>query len=225
MTEVILHGALGKKFGRSHCFNIGKPVDAIRALMANKKGFRRALRTWGKKGRLYEIVCDGELIENETELLNKRRLDRVEIVPTIVGTSKAVKIIVGVVLIVVGVILEFYFPGNPFSGYLYSMGAGLILGGVLEILFPVQTPSFHTDAATRSFLFSSTTNSTTRGGAVQIGYGRVRTGSQVISTVLEPSRMGGGNANGGWNGGYGGQYGWAFLTADPTKPDFRNRRE
>jgi len=185
MTEVILHGALGKRFGRFHSFNIGKPIDAIRALIANKKSFRHVLKSWGRKGRLYEIICDGQLITDETELINPRKIKLVEIVPIIIGTSRALKIVVGAILVIVGAVTGINFFVN--------IGVALIVGGVMELLFPVQTPSFHTEAQAKSFLFSSTQNSTSRGQPVQIGYGRLRAGSQVISTSLEPSRLGGAN--------------------------------
>lgn len=191
MTEIILHGALGRRFGRRHLFNIGKPIDAVRALMANKKGFRRALKSWGREGKLYEVICDGKLIDTEQEFINSQRIEKIEIVPTIMGTSGVVKFVVGVILIVVGVIVS---PFAPFIGKaLITVGASLVIGGVLEMLFPVQTPSFHTEAAGKSFLFSGVTNTTSRGGPVQVGYGRMRVGSQVISTALEPSRFGGAN--------------------------------
>jgi len=186
MTQIVLHGALGKEFGKFHNFNIGRPIDAIRALMANKRGFRHALKAWGRKGRFYEIICDGEAITEENELIHRKKINRIDIVPAILGTSKVVKIIIGVVLIIVGVIFK--------QPWLIKLGAGLIIGGVMEMLFPPEMPSFHTEAQGRSFIFSTTTNSTSRGTPVQIGYGRLRIGSQVISTTLEPVRLGGGNS-------------------------------
>jgi len=192
MTEVILHGALGRKFGKVHYFNINKPIDAIRALMANKKGFRHALKAWGRKGFLYEMICNGNLIENEQELLNTQNIKRIELAPVILGASKEIKIVLGVILIVVGAIFIATGWLAPLGKFMVSMGVGLLIGGILEILFPVSIPSFHTEAAGRSFIFSTTGNSTTRGAPVQIGYGRLRVGSQVISTNLEPTRLGGG---------------------------------
>jgi predicted phage tail protein len=187
MTNIILHGILGKRFGEEHQYNIGKPIDALRALMANKKGFTKAVKTWGRKGRLYEIICDGKLMDNELELNSTKKINTIEIVPIILGSSGVVKMIIGVILIIVGVIL---LPYGGIGKFFISVGVSFVLGGLIEILFPTQIPSFHTEATARSFTFSSAENSTTRGNPVQLGYGRLRIGSQVVSTVLEPARLG-----------------------------------
>ena len=194
MTNVILHGLLGKRFGTHHKFRVFKPVDAFRALMANKKGFRSAIKKWGRKGRLYEIICDGQVVENENDFVNPRNIKTIEIVPIIIGAGIGDwwKAVVGFILVVVGVIINVVSGGalSPIGNALIGMGIGLIAMNIMEILFPPQTPSFETEAAARSFTFATTSNTTSRGSSVQIGYGRYRMGSQVISTVLEPKRIG-----------------------------------
>jgi len=191
MTEVILHGALARQFGKRHKFFIRKPIDAIRALMVNKKGFKKAFRTWGMEGKFYEMICDGEVVETLYGLEQTNNIKTIHLAPTIIGTSNAAKIIVGAALIV----LSFYVPGSwgAFGEFLGDalLGAGisLVMGGIMGLLFPPPTPSFTDQADAKSFLFSSLENSTVQGVVVPLGYGRLIVGSKVISSSLEPMRL------------------------------------
>lgn len=191
MTSVILHGKLGKKFGKHHKFLIKKPIDAIKALMANKKGFYKAYKTWGREGKLYQIICDNKIIETNDELVNNKEIKEIHICPIIAGAGDNVQgigqIIVGTLLIVVGVMTS-----NP---YLINAGIAIAVGGVMSILFPPPTPTFESNVQSKSFLFSSTENSTVQGVPVPIGYGRLRVGSKVISTSLQPKRLRGSGVN------------------------------
>jgi predicted phage tail protein len=193
MTSVILHGALARKFGKEHRFMINKPIDAIRALVANKKGFKHAFRTWGRKGRLYEIICDGVKIETEKQLQETQNIKEIHIAPIIMGSSNAAKIIVGVILIVVSI----YFPqmGAFMQAALQGAGMSLIMGGIMGMLFPPPVPdAFSSEASYKSFLFASLENSANQGISVPLGYGRLRIGTKVISTSIQPHRMSGGGS-------------------------------
>ena len=63
---------------------------------------------------------------------------------------------------------------------LSAIGAGLILQGVGEMLYPTQTPEFE-DNPQISFNFSGTQNTARAGTPVPIVYGEIFTGSVVIS--------------------------------------------
>ena len=189
MTSVILHGALGKKFGTNHKYMIRKPIDAVRALMANRKGFKSALKTWGKQGKLYEIICDGKKIESENELKEHSNIEQIDISSLIIGTSSnAAKIIVGIVMVVVSI----YMPGagGMLAAGIQGAGVSLIIGGIMGLLFPPPVPSFTAEAQSKSFIFSTLENSATQGVSVPLGYGRMRIGTKVISTEIKPRRMG-----------------------------------
>src|SRR6478609_6506846 len=56
MIKVFLHGPLGDQFGREHAFWVHSPREAVRALDANKPGFRAAFLAH----RRYGIYADGE---------------------------------------------------------------------------------------------------------------------------------------------------------------------
>ena len=63
---------------------------------------------------------------------------------------------------------------------LSAIGAGLILSGVSEMLYPTQTAEFE-DNPQISFSFSGTQNTARAGTPVPIVYGEIFTGSVVIS--------------------------------------------
>lgn len=184
MTKVILHGLLGKKFGEEHEFFVRKPSDALKALMANKSGFAKAFRTWGREGKFYQIICDGKLINSEQALDDKGEYQQIELVPAVLGASDEFKTVLGVVLIVVG----YAFPG-PWTPFLYAVGSSLLTMGIMGMLYPAPVPSFESSPQAKSFIFSSTENAQVQGVPVPVGYGRLRVGSKVISTCLRPERL------------------------------------
>lgn len=194
MTKIILHGALGRKFGREHNFLVRKPIDAIRALIANKKGFKKAFKTWGRSGKLYEVICDGKKISGEKDLLNYAQYKEMHFAPIIAGSSDSAKAIIGAVLMVVSFIWN---PAGTFAiamdSALMGAGASLFIGGVMGLLFPPQAPTFQSEASAKSFIFSTLENAAAQGVSVPLGYGRLRVGTKVISTSVEPQRLGGGN--------------------------------
>jgi predicted phage tail protein len=199
MVKVTLHGALGKRFGEEHSFAIQKPLDALRALMANKKGFKHAFKTWGRKGLLYEIICDGEIVSSEQMLNSGREMNEIEIAPVIMGSSNAAKTIIGAIIIVISLFMD---PsgttGLAIQGAIQGAGASLLISGIMGLLFPPPPPQFQSEAASRSFIFSTLENSATQGSPVPLGYGRLKIGTKVISTVVEPQRL---HGDGPWAGG------------------------
>ena len=70
--------------------------------------------------------------------------------------------------------------GTAIGTGLSAIGAGLILQGVGEMLYPTQNPEFE-DNPQISFNFSGTQNTARAGTPVPIVYGEIFTGSVVIS--------------------------------------------
>ena len=120
----------------------------------------------------------------------------IHIVPVISGAGSGFRnILVGGLLIGA----SFFFPGAGLFGTtsflgaaagtglgtaigtgLSYIGAGLILQGVGEMLYPTQDPTFE-DNPQISFNFSGTQNTARAGTPVPIVYGEIFTGSVVIS--------------------------------------------
>ena len=70
--------------------------------------------------------------------------------------------------------------GTAIGTGLSAIGAGLVLSGVSEMLYPTQTPQFE-DSPQISFNFAGTQNTARAGTPVPIVYGEIFTGSVVIS--------------------------------------------
>ena len=120
----------------------------------------------------------------------------IHIVPVISGAGSGFRnVLIGGLLIGA----SFFFPGaglfgtTSFAGAaagagigtaigtgLSAIGAGLVLQGVGEMLYPTQTPEFE-DNPQISFNFSGTQNTARAGTPVPIVYGEIFTGSVVIS--------------------------------------------
>jgi len=64
MTTIRLHGILAQKYGQVFKMDIGKPRDVIRAIDANRDGFRKTVVDLQKQGFSYELI------------VNKKRLNK-----------------------------------------------------------------------------------------------------------------------------------------------------
>ena len=74
--------------------------------------------------------------------------------------------------------------GTAIGTGLSAIGAGLILSGVSEMLYPTQTAEFE-DNPQISFSFAGTQNTARAGTPVPIVYGEIFTGSVVISGAVD----------------------------------------
>ena len=73
---------------------------------------------------------------------------------------------------------------------LSAIGAGLLLSGVSEMLFPTQTAQFE-DNPQISFNFAGTQNTSRAGTPIPIVYGEIFTGSVVISGDVDTIQVSG----------------------------------
>ena len=85
---------------------------------------------------------------------------------------------------VVGVSSSSVLLGTAIGTGLSAIGAGLVLSGVGEMLFPTQQPTFE-DNPQISFNFAGTQNTARAGTPVPIVYGEIFTGSVVISGDID----------------------------------------
>ena len=85
---------------------------------------------------------------------------------------------------VVGVSSTGVLLGTAIGTGLSAIGAGLVLQGVGEMLYPTQNPEFE-DNPQISFNFAGTQNTARAGTPVPIVYGEIFTGSVVISGDID----------------------------------------
>lgn len=216
LRTVVLHGALAQ-FGASFDLDVKSPVEAIRALIVQIRGFRQALR----EGHYRVLKAKTEHLPEDLSLeelkLRLGRNNEIHIVPVIEGSSSGWgKILAGVAIIglaiaapyalgfaggigAVGGALGTVVPGTAILGFsgitfggIAGLGAAIALGGVAQMLSPAPTQaggsaSVDTKA---SFLFGSADNVTQQGGPVPLVFGEFVVGSVVISVGLSTEELG-----------------------------------
>jgi predicted phage tail protein len=205
-TKIILHGKLAKLFGREfEFFNIKKPIDAISAINSRNKNFSQTIKDYQKLGQFYELILDDEPVEAfSLENKNKESIKVIEIVPAIVGCDDVgafFAIAIGVFLTAVSFgafgPVAFGFTMTAAGGGLTAVGAftmalglGLVMAGITFLLTPMPEPDnreIESSIKSDSFLFQGANNIASQGQPVPLAYGRMRVGSQVISSTIRNS--------------------------------------
>ncbi len=184
MKLIKLYGELGQKFGREFRLDVKSPAEAIRALRAVVPGFEKYLYEHAKD--YYKVFVGGR---NACDEIRHPCSDKevIRIAPVIQGTSAVGRIVVGVILIALS-----FVPGVGAAlgatgiAMLQGMGASLVLGGVVELLTPVQKASKSADSSdsVASYNFNGPVNTTAQGNPVPLVYGEMIIGSAVISAGL-----------------------------------------
>jgi predicted phage tail protein len=209
LRTVVLHGALATQFGASFELDVKSPVEAVRALIVQLRGFRQAFR----EGH-YRVLKARDHVADTLDLddmqLRLGRARELHIVPVIAGSASGWgKILAGVAIIglaiaapyalgmagglsaTFGGISAIGFSGISF-GTIAGLGAAVALGGVAQMLSPTPTLAGGSASQDRkeSFLFGSSDNVTAQGGPVPLVFGEWVTGSVVISSGLSTEEIG-----------------------------------
>lgn len=213
MKTIMLSGSLARLFGRTHRLEVSTPAEAIRALCATRPGFEKYLMNAKDRGIVFTVFTGRRNIEEE-ELTNPVGKDIIRFIPVLAGSKKAgvLNIIVGVVLIAVGVVVQYWMGGDPsIAQYFYGAGISMIVGGVVQMLTPVPKNQDRKDDARKSYVFNGAVNVQAQGNPVPLLYGELIVGSAVISAgissqdnYISGNRLGpvngGHNRGGGHNG-------------------------
>ncbi len=186
MKTIILHGSLAEQFGERFDMDVRSPAEAIRALSSQLKGFADVI----KKGSWHlfrgEVKKGNDLHKSELTMATGGKRE-IHIMPEIQGAggNGVFQTILGVVLVVVG----FVIPG---AQGLIAVGAGLALGGVAQMLTGVTSTSDYQESSAderSSFLFDGPTNTSTQGLPVPLIYGKMLTGSAVVSAGMTTEQL------------------------------------
>lgn len=175
-----LHGALAKKFGKTFRCVASNTVQAIRFLEVNFNDFRKWVLDADSRGIVFQVKT------NQYELSNEELFDPVSpgmvihITPLFAGEGRTGSIIAGIGLIAAGVIFTGGLLGLS-SLQLIITGALLLISGLMGNKTPAADPD---DNQKRSFIFSGAANVSTVGGRVPVVYGRIQTGSTVVSASV-----------------------------------------
>ncbi len=181
MTRILLSGSLAKVFGRQHFRHLetGAVVEAFSALKHTLNGFEDFIRDSARRGMRYAIFRNRENVGEDR--LTISGTTEIRIVPVIAGSKNGglLQTILGAVIFTV----SFFVPGM--QGWGQSLGASLMLGGVIQMLSPVpKTASQQEQASSEnkpSYLFNGAFNSTQQGLPVPVVYGQMLVGSSVVA--------------------------------------------
>ncbi|MFW0766457.1 tail assembly protein [Trabulsiella odontotermitis] len=185
MTRIELGGVLGKTFGRVHYRLIRTTGEAVNALSKTVDGFEKYLNSSRMRGLTY-AVFKGKKNIGIDDLGFAVTGEVVRIVPVVIGSKKAglLQTILGAVLVVVSI----WMPGLSIaaSNLLFSAGAAMTLGGVVQMLSPQPGGlASKQDADNRaSYAFGGVTNTTAQGNPVPLLYGKRRIGGAIISAGI-----------------------------------------
>tara|TARA_B100000214_G_scaffold251540_1_gene184946 strand:- start:6382 stop:7047 length:666 start_codon:yes stop_codon:yes gene_type:complete len=179
LRKVYLEGELGEKYGKVAEVKAESVREVMQYLQANHDTINKYLIDSTEKRNIgFTVKIADTYVDDDRELLLPFDKGDIIITPTPMGAKGAVKVIVGVVLVVVGILVS---PVNPKLGMaLISMGANLVMTGIQEMMAP--DPS--TDAETEEeegYIFQGAEASIIEGYPVPILYGELRVPGQPIT--------------------------------------------
>jgi len=200
MKVVKVYGQLREFLGQGRFeFVADTPQQALKALFANFPGLQKWILAQEKDGMAYRVTVGQDVIHNDdvTGLFlpwSEREVFR--IAPVLAGAGRGTgQILLGVGLIAASILI----PGSAAIGFglqfgaismsVGAIGAGLVLGGVAQMISPapeISSLSRGKEAAKlESFSFSGVVNTSKQGLPVPIAYGRLFVGSAVLSSGLD----------------------------------------
>lgn len=200
MRKVILHGKLGKKYGKEFSLEVNTAGEAIRALSANFPGFMQDIRdgAWhlirGKK-----VKGGMDLDETQIAGFNLGKGD-LHIMPYVAGSKRGglLKIVLGVVLIGAAFALtagaglaSAISVGGASLGITGTQvalfGAAVALAGISSLLAPEEKAD--EEDGSESFTSAGPGSTTNQGAPVPLVYGEVITGGVLISGGVDIERI------------------------------------
>lgn len=215
MKIVKVYGALRELLGASRFeFVADTPAQAMRALLVNFPQLEQWLIDSEKNGVAYRVSLGRQKIYSEdvSEMFTPwSEQDVFAITPVLTGAGNG-----GVGTFILGAVLVGVAIFNPFVGFSLAkggfavmgltgaaavgaglvaaagtLGIGLMLAGVAQMLSPVPKPPGPGEAPTQleSNSFSGVANTSRQGVPVPIAYGRVFVGSAIISAGLDVDQV------------------------------------
>ena len=201
LRKIKLYGELAKFVGHKE-FQVKADTlsHAVSFLINNFAGVEEYMSP-----KYYQVKV-GNYVIDENEIQHPIGQEDIHFVPVIQGAGRGLgKILLGGALIALsfgvgGVFanpLAFGAKGFGFASAglgakaAFGIGAGLLLSGVSDMLFPVpEMPEFSSEQDPRiSFNFSGTQQTSRAGTPVPVVYGEIFTGSVVISGAVDTEQV------------------------------------
>jgi predicted phage tail protein len=211
-TTIKLSGELGSKFGRVHraVLDSNSTAEAIRYICSQFPAAAGYFYGADGRGIRFAVFRGKENLRVE-QLHEPVGEDVIRIAPILMGSKRAgtFSVILGAVIVAASVVLDAWTDGGfsaATGGYTYTLGYGLIVGGLIQMLTPVPKGGKGQDRPENapSYVFSGAVNTQAQGNPVPLLYGRMIVGSAVISAGINaedyaPATSGVGPGNPHWN--------------------------
>lgn len=172
LRTIRLYGKLGARFGRRFRLAVNSPAEAVHALCTMLPRFQQYLMGAKAKGMEF-AVFNGRQNLSRDQLHEPPGQDDIRIAPVMVGSKRGgvLQTIMGVVLIVVGAVMNAYAPGSG-AGVMTS-GIGMVAGGVVQMLSPQPKGLGAKDTPENapSYSMNGTVNTQAQGNPVPVAYG------------------------------------------------------
>lgn len=192
LQEIRVYGRLAKFLGRRvFRADVANAAEAVRFLATNFPQLEKHMAD-----QHYRVSVGGYDL-GEDELHDPAGQQQIKIVPVLAGAGAVGRIIAGVALIGLSILTAGATIGLlglaaplAISPILVGIGAGLVLGGVAQLLTPVpkipQGAASNTDQDPRkSYSFSGIQQTSRQGTPVPLVYGETLVGSVVISAGID----------------------------------------
>jgi predicted phage tail protein len=192
MTKIYIKGILGKKFGNYFSGFVKDVYSALKLIDANKNGFFKCLMDFNKENMFYSIICDGKIVNDENDFLEKRKINKIYIIPIVVGSGEAVAIAIGLTAgtagaaVVAGVV-------NVIISTVVSLGISFIMNAINKQSSPqieqqkigVGGATAYIESKGRSYIFSNKQNTVSQGNSIPVGYGQMIIASNLIHASIK----------------------------------------
>jgi len=180
LRKIKLYGKLAKFIGhRVLEADVATAAEAVRFLLANWPELEQHMND-----QHYRVTVGTYDLDLE-ELHHPAGAAPISFVPVVAGAGAVGRILIGAALIAASFIPG---VGALAVSLLFSVGAGLVLGGVAQLLTPtpkVPQGADSQDDPRKSYSFSGIQNTSRQGVPVPICYGETLTGSVVISAGID----------------------------------------
>ena len=184
MTEVVLHGNLGVKFGKNFKCKISSVREVFDFIDANRPGFSECLKKLSQQGMHYALILDGKKLSDMKEINNKKNIKKIDIVPAVLGKGP---IAVGIGSTIATIALSSALAAGTISLTTFIVASVVIavVSMALQMMLapkPPEAPSIEatTRALQQSFYFANKANIAEQGNTIPVGYGRLLVSSYVI---------------------------------------------
>lgn len=192
-----LYGQLGRTFKHKYNhtqknidINVNSVHELIKAMNVNFKNFSKLFN----KNTKYKIVNGDDILSNEglskedITLIHNKPENNWHIMPISAGSSGEVKFVFGVILMAAGAYISGMSFGwaAPIGGFLFNVGAGMVLYGVAEIIaLPSNNHDTEKQDEKASYLYNGPRNKVEPGCMIPIIFGEMYVGSILASATLK----------------------------------------